>query len=79
MDKANAIFKYMEKTIGKDDPDREVVSRMAAKVKQLTDTVHQEPYNQPFSLLEIEDIIRNLPNTAPGADMVYPQLVKTSH
>ncbi|KAK2722310.1 hypothetical protein QYM36_002740, partial [Artemia franciscana] len=66
----------MEKIIGKEDPDEEAVSRMAAKVKRLTNKDQQEPYNQPFSLVEIEDIIRYLPNTAPGADMVYPQLVK---
>ncbi|KAK2723536.1 hypothetical protein QYM36_002019 [Artemia franciscana] len=76
LDKANASVKHMEKIIGKEDPDEEAVSRMAAKVKRLTNKDQQEPYNQPFSLVEIEDIIRYLPNTAPGADMVYPQLVK---
>ena len=76
MDKANACVKHTKKTIGKEDPDKEAVALMTAKVKRLVVKDQYETYNQHFSFFEIEDIIRKLPSTAPGADMVCPQFVK---
>jgi len=76
MDAANACVKHMTTTIGKEDQDKEAVARMAATVKRFADKDQDKIYNQPFSLLEIEDIIRNLPDTAPGADKMYSQFVK---
>lgn len=75
-DKANASANYLNKTIGNTDPNATEVARMTAKVKRMANQDLQSPYNQPFTNVEIDSVIRNLPITSPGEDMIYPQFVQ---
>ena len=76
LEKANGGAKHLLKTIGREDPFHDEVARSTAKVRRLSKVGNDEPYNQPFTMKELENIVTSLPDTSPGTDMIHSRFVK---
>ena len=48
----------------------------SGKAKRLSKFGNKSPYNKLFTKKELDNVVTNLPNAAPGPDMIFPQFVK---
>ena len=76
MEKANARAKVLYNTIEKYDPFQEEDALTSAKAKRLSKFRNKSPYNKLFTKKELDNVVANFPNRAPGPDMIFPQSVK---
>ncbi|KAK2714614.1 hypothetical protein QYM36_008989 [Artemia franciscana] len=76
IDKANAGAEYLKNVIGRQDPSKNDYNRTIWKVKKVSQKKRMEDYNRPFTEREVNEVVKNLPNTTPGDDLIYPEFVK---
>ncbi|KAK2718723.1 hypothetical protein QYM36_005901 [Artemia franciscana] len=76
IDKANAGAEYLKNVIGRQDPFKDDCNRTIWKVKKVSQKKRMEDYNRPFTEREVNEVVKNLPNTTPGDDLIYPEFVK---
>ncbi|KAK2722564.1 hypothetical protein QYM36_002938 [Artemia franciscana] len=76
IDKANAGAEYLKNVIGRQDPSKDDCNRTIWKVKKVSQKKRMEDYNRPFTEREVNEVVKNLPNTTPGDDLIYPEFVK---
>ncbi|KAK2724485.1 hypothetical protein QYM36_001103 [Artemia franciscana] len=76
IDKANAGAEYLKNVIGRQDPFKDDHNRTIWKVKKVSQKKRMEDYNRPFTEREVNEVVKNLPNTTPGDDLIYPEFVK---
>ena len=76
--KAEAGVRHLSQTIGKEDPFIKTVlhSKVFSKARKLAEEKSNEPYNLPFTDVELEVVLNKLPETAPGPDRIHPALLK---
>ncbi|KAK2706843.1 hypothetical protein QYM36_014771 [Artemia franciscana] len=76
IDKANAGAEYLKNVIGRQDPFKDDCNRTIWKFKKVSQKKKMEDYNRPFTEREVNEVVKNLPNTTPGDDLIYPEFVK---
>ncbi|KAK2708874.1 hypothetical protein QYM36_014488, partial [Artemia franciscana] len=76
IDKANAGAEYLKNVIGRHDPSKDDCNRTIWKVKKVSQKKRMEDYNRPFTEREVNEVVKNLPNTTPGDDLIYPDFFK---
>ena len=60
-EKAKASLELLNRTVGKIDHDITAVICQTSKINRLSKRELHEPYNKPFTLAEIQNVISNLP------------------
>ena len=75
-EKANKAVDFVESVIGRPDDFKDDEKLTFAKVIRLSKIENDMDYNRYFTVEELKNVIRKLPLTAPGLDMIYPQYVK---
>jgi hypothetical protein len=71
--KAEAGVRHLRQTIGKEDPFIKTVlhSKVFAKARKLAEEENNEPYNLPFTGVELEAVLNKLPETTAGPDKIF--------
>ena len=75
-EKANKALDFVESVIGRPDDFNDEEQLTFAKVIRLSKIENDIDCNRNFTVEEINKVIRKLPLTAPGLDMICPQYIK---